>query len=161
MLRTTLRSSLRFLSSTPSAPKPSIVLEKMENKVFHLILNNIDSRNALSTALLNHLEAAANRANNHDEIRALVMYSCSPKAFCAGADLKQRRTMTPSEVIETVNRTRKIFNLFSKVSVPTFALIDGHCLGGGLELALAADFRIATKKASMGVPEVGLGIIPG
>lgn len=143
-----------------SASEP-VYKERVEKNIFYFEMSNPAKRNALSAKLLNFLEAAANKINNHDQITAMVIYSSSESAFCAGADLKERLTMTEEQARDTVNRTRRIFNQISKIRIPTFSLIDGYCFGGGLELALATDFRIATKQAKLQQPETRLAIIPG
>ena len=83
--------------------------------------------------------------------------------FCAGADLKERATMEPHEVERFVNSLRSTFTLFAELPVPTIAVIDGAALGGGLELALCADLRLAGtgERVALGLPETGLAIIPG
>ena len=81
--------------------------------------------------------------------------------FCAGADLKERAKMTEADVPKFVAIARNLFNEFSKVSIPTIAAIDGAALGGGLELALACDLRVASDNAKIGLPETKLAIIPG
>ncbi|KAJ6347915.1 hypothetical protein OIU76_004413 [Salix suchowensis] len=84
-----------------------------------------------------------------------------PKVFCAGADLKERKTMTPSEVQNFVNSLRSTFSFIEALRVPTVAVIEGVALGGGLEMALSCDLRICGEDAVLGLPETGLAIIPG
>ena len=81
--------------------------------------------------------------------------------FCAGADLKERKDMQPEEVRAFLRKLKSTFLLFENLSCPTISVIDGACLGGGLELALCSDLRVATKTATLGLPETSLAIIPG
>ncbi|KAE9584321.1 putative methylglutaconyl-CoA hydratase (mitochondrion) [Lupinus albus] len=90
-----------------------------------------------------------------------IISSSVPGVFCAGADLKERRTMNESEVKDFVNSLRSTFSFLEAVRVPTIAVIEGVALGGGLEMALACDIRICGEDALMGLPETGLAIIPG
>ena len=81
--------------------------------------------------------------------------------FCAGADLKERLEMTPEQAAATVYSFRSIFSELEQMPMPTIAAIEGAALGGGLEMALACDFRISGAKALLGTPETSLAIIPG
>ena len=81
--------------------------------------------------------------------------------FCAGADLKERAKMTEADIPKFVAMARDLFHEFSKVPIPTIAAIDGHALGGGLELAMACDMRVSADNARIGLPETKLAIIPG
>ncbi|CDS00074.1 hypothetical protein [Sporisorium scitamineum] len=93
--------------------------------------------------------------------RVLILRANGP-TFCAGADLKERRQMSDSEVVEFLQDVRQMLDQVEKLPIPTLAAIDGPALGGGLELALACDFRIAAASVDkIGFPEVKLGIIPG
>ncbi|KAF9689770.1 hypothetical protein SADUNF_Sadunf01G0126800 [Salix dunnii] len=97
------------------------------------------------------------------DVSAQVVLLCSsvPKVFCAGADLKERKTMTSSEVQDFVNSLRSTFSLIKALYIPTVAVIEGAALGGGLEMALSCDLRICGEDAVLGLPETGLAIIPG
>lgn len=81
--------------------------------------------------------------------------------FCAGADLKERKDMTQEEVRQTLRKLKLSFMMFENMGCPTISVIDGAALGGGLELALCSDIRVATKGAILGLPETSLAIIPG
>lgn len=101
-----------------------------------------------------------------DPLRCLILESSSPAAFCAGADLIERRTMSESEVVDFLFRLRKLVGKLADFPVPTIAVLQGSALGGGLELALACDFRVGggkstSEKTRIGFPETHLGIIPG
>lgn len=147
-----------------SLSKNEFLLSKMvgkNNDILQIQLNSHKNRNALSKVLLSGLKEEIQRINSDNNIRAAILLSAAPKYFCAGADLKERKTMSESDVEIFVNELRQTFQNFAEVRVPTIACIDGPALGGGLELALAADFRIGTKSSLIGLTEVALGIIPG
>jgi enoyl-CoA hydratase/carnithine racemase len=91
---------------------------------------------------------------------AVVVLTGGERAFSAGADVTEFRERTPEAVLAYYRRTGGVYEAFSALPQPTIAAISGYCLGGGLELALTADFRLATAGATFGLPEVGLGIIP-
>lgn len=91
----------------------------------------------------------------------VVVRSSVDGIFCAGADLKERLSMTPDQVGDFVSGIRRTFSQVEGIPVPTIAAIDGAALGGGLELALACDLRTAGARAKMGLPETKLAIIPG
>jgi len=152
------------ISPSESLSNNEFILSKMTGKnqnILQIQLNSHKNRNALSRTLLDGLKAEIHRINSTQEIRAAILLSAAPKYFCAGADLKERKNMSETEVELFVNELRQTFQDFAEVRVPTIACIDGPALGGGLELALAADFRIGTKSSLIGLTEVALGIIPG
>jgi enoyl-CoA hydratase/carnithine racemase len=118
-----------------------------------------DRRNALSLATL---EAFGNVFRHHlsAEDRAVVITGSGARAFCAGADLKERRDMSLDDVRAMLLRYRTDLAWLSTCPVPTVAAVNGAALGGGLELALLCDLRVAAPHASFALPETGLGIIP-
>jgi methylglutaconyl-CoA hydratase len=93
--------------------------------------------------------------------RVVVLRSTVDKVFCAGADLKERAAMDQREVAAFVHGLRSGFSALENLPMPTIAAIEGAALGGGLEMALACDLRVAGPKALLGLPETGLAIIPG
>lgn len=93
--------------------------------------------------------------------RVVVITGSGEKAFCAGADLKERQTMTEEQVRIYISLIRKTFTLVEELPQPVIAAIGGVAFGGGLELALACDLRIADERALLALPETSLGIIPG
>merc|ERR1712226_721119 len=106
-------------------------------------------------------EAAVKAIKFDKAARVLVIRSHAKGAFCAGADLKERAKMTPDEVGPFVARGREIIGAWDKLPMPVIAAIDGVALGGGLEMALACDLRVASDNAKMGLTETRLAIIPG
>ena len=121
------------------------------------------STNTLSAEVLTELETHLH-ALHHSPPRGLVLVSDKENGFIAGADIKEFSTFeNPHSALEAIQRGHRIFNLLEELSCPTIALIHGYCLGGGMELALACQYRIADEdpKTRIGLPEVRLGIHPG
>jgi enoyl-CoA hydratase/carnithine racemase len=125
-----------------------------------ITLDRPDRMNALSRELLMALGRAARDAIADAEVRALVLTGAGNKAFCAGADLKERRGMTEDEVREQLSRYRHEIGILDTSPKPVVAAINGVALGGGLELALACDLRVGVPSAVLGLPETTLAIIP-
>jgi enoyl-CoA hydratase len=123
-------------------------------------INRPDALNALNVALLGDLgrafdEVAAGTA------RALLITGSGAKAFCAGADIKELAGRTPAEHKRSMEYGQSIYAKLDALRIPSVAIVNGYAFGGGLELALACTFRLATANARMGLPEIKLGIIPG
>lgn len=118
-------------------------------------------RNSLTMALLRELRARVDAAAGDPTLRVVVLTGQGDRAFCAGADLKERARMTPEEVHAFHAATRDGFTGIERAPQTFVAAINGFALGGGLELALACDLRVLAEGAEVGLPEVGLGIIPG
>ncbi|NXH60172.1 AUHM protein, partial [Rhabdornis inornatus] len=124
-------------------------------------LNRSHAKNALSKNLVKMMSKAVDALKSDKKVRTVVFRSEVPGIFCAGADLKERAKMHSSEVSSFVSRARATINELANLPVPTIAAIDGTALGGGLELALACDIRVAASSAKMGLVETKLAIIPG
>jgi enoyl-CoA hydratase/carnithine racemase len=114
--------------------------------------------NALSTAL----EGALADALEHPEVRAsaCVVFTGGERAFSAGADVSEMRDQDPAAILAYYRGTGGVYERVAALPQPTISAISGYCLGGGLELALATDFRVADRSATFGLPEVGIGIVP-
>jgi len=118
-------------------------------------------RNALSRAMIRELLENLARLRDDRGVRCVVLTGKGDKAFCAGADLKERATMSADEVHHFHQSLRDAFRGIESAPQAFVAALNGAALGGGLELALACDLRVVVEGAEMGLPEVGLGIIPG
>lgn len=124
-------------------------------------INRPQSKNAISRNLVEMMAAAIEEVKHDNSVRAVILRSEVPGIFCAGADLKERAKMQPSEVGPFVSKARSLINELGNLPMPTIAVLDGAALGGGLEMALACDIRIAASSAKMGLVETKLAIIPG
>lgn len=160
MLHRILGTRLRTALLSP-LPRNFVSFTKPNVGVAELVLARHEGKNALSDKMLLSLSSALEEARNDKNVRVLIIHSSVDKVFCAGADLKERLTMTAEQVSPFVNRLRSAFTAVASLPFPTIAAIDGAALGGGLELALACDIRIAAQKALLGLPETNLAIIPG
>jgi methylglutaconyl-CoA hydratase len=120
-----------------------------------------DRMNALSRAALVALGQLARESASNASVRAIVLCGAGDKAFCAGADLKERRGMTDDAVREQLDLYRTELLAIDRSPKPMVAAIQGVALGGGLELALCCDLRVAAPNAQFGLPETSIGIIPG
>jgi len=124
-------------------------------------LNRPEAKNSFSKRLVGQLCDAVDAVRFDVNARVIVLRSTTPGIFCAGADLKERAKMQPQEVGPFVSKARKLISELENLPMPVIAAIDGHALGGGLEMALACDIRVASANAKMGLVETKLAIIPG
>lgn len=139
----------------------NVVLVERRGKVVWVTLNRPEARNALSGEVLRAIDAAvAGLIEDHD-VRAVVVTGAGDKAFCAGADLKERMVMDTEQTYERIELINNAFNQLAALPKPTLCALNGSAYGGGLELALTCDFRIAVDTAELGLTEVRLGIMPG
>jgi methylglutaconyl-CoA hydratase len=139
----------------------NLVNVQEQDGVVTLTLNRPDSANALSLALLYDLHDALYQIKFRPDVRVVIVTGAGDKAFCAGADLKERRGMDDTQVRKTVSLIRSVVEDLADLPMPTIAAINGVAFGGGTELALAADLRIASQAAKLGLTETSLAIIPG
>ncbi len=137
-----------------------LVLEERRGAVTLLTINRPDKRNALNGPLRCSLLGALDTAARDTTIRAIVLTGAGDKAFVAGADIAEFEGRTPVDQYRVMKQPT-VFDAVERSSKPVIAAINGFCLGGGMELALACDIRIASTTAKFGQPEVNLGIIPG
>lgn len=138
-----------------------ITINIHDRHVAVLTLNRPEAANALSKALLDELNEAVNEINQNKSIYCTVITGAGEKAFCAGADLKERKGMSEEEVIKAVRYIGETANAIEAMNMPVIAAMNGAAYGGGLELALSCDIRIAAKDIKLGLTETSLAIIPG
>ena len=124
-------------------------------------INREETMNALSTALLRELSEALDAVRGDSRARCVILTGAGVRAFSAGADLKERRSMNEDEVRQAVARIRAVVEAVADLPMPTIAAVRGAALGGGLELALACDLRVMAADATVGLTETRLAIIPG
>jgi len=136
-----------------------LVIEK-ENKVGVLRINRPEAMNSLNTEVLEELLMAVEQVKNDQDIFVLVITG-EGKAFVAGADISEMSTMDPVQARSFAEAGLKVFREIESMEKPVIAAVNGFALGGGCELAMACDIRIASTKAKFGQPEVGLGVTPG
>lgn len=134
------------------------LLVTVDGGVASVVLNRPEVRNAIDKAMVDDLHAALDELAARDDVAALVLSGAGGKAFAAGADIAQLRERKSREALLAINA--RLFQKVEEFPAPTIAAITGWCLGGGCELAMACDVRVAGRSAKLGQPEVALGIIP-
>jgi methylglutaconyl-CoA hydratase len=159
--RRLLCPSIRSFTKVVGTEFQSELLEGEDAGIATLTLNRPAAKNALGTAMMAEFRTALDSLRFNPDVRAVVLRSSIPKVFCAGADLKERATMTRAEVSSFVHSLRCSLSDLAMLPMPVIGAIEGAALGGGLELCLACDFRVAGADALFGLPETGLAIIPG
>jgi enoyl-CoA hydratase len=127
----------------------------------HLILNRPEALNAIDNSLASELVAACKTLAADQSVWAVIFRGAGERAFCAGADLKVRRTFTPDDWSMQRGLFREMFAALRAIPQPMISAVHGYALGGGTELAMLADFIVASEDAVFGLTEVSLGIIPG
>ena len=137
------------------------ILVEENQGVAWVTLNRPEVRNALSRAVNLELQEIAAGFTQRDDLRAVVLTGAGEKAFCAGADLKERKGVTAAETAPYLNAIAGAIESWGEIKAPTLCLMNGSAYGGGLELAMACDFRILVEGAEVGLTEVRLGIMPG
>jgi len=138
-----------------------LVLEERQGHVALLTLNRPRVMNALNFPMLRALKGKLENLWFDREVRVILVTGAGEKAFCAGADLKERATLSEVEVKEFIRTIRDTFTMLEEIPKPTVAVINGVAFGGGLEMALACDLRYSAESALMGLTETSLAIIPG
>jgi enoyl-CoA hydratase/carnithine racemase len=137
-----------------------VVLEERRDQVVVLTLNRPEAMNSFNFAMLRGLRDKVEAIQYDPEVRVVIITGAG-KGFCAGADLKERATLSEPQVREFIHTIRNLFSFIESLRVPVIAAVNGVALGGGTELALACDLRIASSTASLGLTETRLAIIPG
>jgi len=138
----------------------SVVITEKSDRIATITVNRPDKMNALNGEVRGGLVAALRELRDDDEVRVVVLTGAGEKAFIAGADIAEFKG-TPGVTQYRKMQTGDIYSELERFPKPTIAMINGFCLGGGCELAMACDIRVAGENAKLGQPETNLGIIPG
>ena len=163
------------MPSTPTAAdatasagpdEPTLVrVERFEDPelahVAEIVLDRPEAMNAVSTAMARAIAVATARVAADESVRCVVLTSSHAKAFCVGADLKERNGFSDADLMEQRPVARAAYTGVLDLPVPAIAAVDGFALGGGFELALSCDLVVAGEGAVVGLPEVSIGVIPG
>ncbi|XP_007164506.2 enoyl-CoA hydratase domain-containing protein 2, mitochondrial isoform X2 [Balaenoptera acutorostrata] len=154
----------RGCAANPAAANREIqvcALTGPDQGITEILMNRPSARNALGNIFVSELLEALAQLREDRQVRVLIFRSGVKGVFCAGADLKEREQMSEAEVGVFVQRLRGLMNEIAAFPAPTIAAMDGFALGGGLELALACDLRVAASSAVMGLIETTRGLLPG
>ena len=138
----------------------SILKINFSEKLAIVTISRPAALNALNTLFFNEFGDFLDQLEKRDDIKALIITG-EGKAFVAGADIAEMSGMNSDEAFRFSTTGQKIFDRLGKLNIPVIAAVNGYALGGGCELAMACDFRIASKNAKFGQPEINLGLIPG
>lgn len=147
--------------SAPTLPLVRITRHGPGSHIAELALDRPDAMNAVSTQMALDLGAACAELGADGGVRVVLVTSTSPRAFCVGADLKERASFTDADLVAQRPVARAAYGGVLNLPMPTIAVVEGYALGGGLEIALSCDLIIAGSAAVVGLPEVSVGVIPG
>ncbi|MFQ5777612.1 MAG: enoyl-CoA hydratase/isomerase family protein [Terriglobia bacterium] len=134
------------------------ILLEVSDGIATLTVNRPQVRNALGAETVEEIQAALRELTGRDDVGVVVLTGAGEKAFVSGADIREIRQRGKREALEAINQ--RLFTAVETFEKPVIAAVNGYALGGGLELALACDIRIAAQEAVFGFPETGLGIMP-
>ncbi len=138
------------------------IISESKNGITTITINRPSKLNALNRETIQELRNAFEEADNSDKIKVIIVTGSGDKAFVAGADISEFADFSEKEGANLAAKGHELlFDFVANLSTPVIAAVNGFALGGGLELAMAAHFRIASDNAKMGLPEVSLGVIPG
>lgn len=138
------------------------ILSETDNGITTITINRPSKLNALNRETIKELRKAFEKADNSTKTKVIIVTGSGEKAFVAGADISEFADFSEKEGSNLAAKGQELlFDFVANLSTPVIAAVNGFALGGGLELAMAAHFRIASDNAKMGLPEVSLGVIPG
>jgi len=138
------------------------VLEtSIDEHVCTVTLDRPDAMNAMNDEMVDYLWHTFHSMRNDRDVRAVVLQGAGDRAFCAGADLKERQSMSREDTLQRIDDYRGCFGAIANLPKPVICAIDGFAFGGGLEMALACDIRVVDEGTKVGLTETSLGIIPG
>ncbi|MHC4376581.1 MAG: enoyl-CoA hydratase-related protein [Planctomycetota bacterium] len=141
--------------------QPELVELRREGHLAWMTIQRPEVMNCLSFPTLKRIRTLCEELREDEEVRAVLITGAGEKAFCAGADLKERKTMPAHRVPEFVKNIRRTMDDVEALPMPTIAVVNGFAFGGGTELLLSCDLRVAASHAQFGLTEVTLAIIPG
>lgn len=147
--------------TTETEPLVTIRRHGDVGRVAELVLNRPSAMNAVSTSMATALAEATAQLAGDRSVHCVVVTSSHPKAFCVGADLKERNAFTDIDLVRQRPLARAAYTGVLDLPVPSIACVEGFALGGGCEIALACDIVVAGEAATIGLPEVSVGVIPG
>ncbi|EMA48094.1 3-hydroxyacyl-CoA dehydrogenase [Halococcus morrhuae DSM 1307] len=140
----------------------SIRIEHPGDMVGTIVIDRPHRMNTINPQILDELDTAIDVLEDDDDVRAVLLVGAGDDAFSAGADVQSMAANAdPLDGIELSRKGKETFGKLEECSMPVVAGIDGHCLGGGMELAMCADLRVASERSSFGQPELDLGLLPG
>ncbi|WP_285765966.1 enoyl-CoA hydratase-related protein [Peribacillus sp. SI8-4] len=139
----------------------SNIINKIENHIAYITVNRQEVMNCFNYETLIDLQETVDAINANQDIRVVIFTGAGQKAFSAGVDLKERKTLNEAQVRRNVKAIRDVFNSIAGLPQPTIAAVNGYALGGGLEWLLSCDFAIAAEGVTVGLTETSWAIIPG
>lgn len=160
----TLFNTLRIRCFASAEPGNEVLVERLDGErkgITVISLNRPQAKNSFSRSLVETFEHVIDELEHDNGSRCVILRSSSPGIFCAGADLKERKTMSPDDASAFVTSLRELLITLEQLPMPSIAALDGHAIGGGLEMALACDMRTAAENTKLGLVETRLAIIPG
>jgi enoyl-CoA hydratase len=137
------------------------LLYEKKDGIGTVMLNRPDKLNALNSTVYKELYDVFEAIENDADVRVIILTGAGDRAFCAGSDVAEMQNMGPIEIQKFMVTIRKTSDLIYALTKPTIAAVNGYALGGGCELSMCCDLRIASEKARFGQPEIALGLIPG
>ena len=138
-----------------------IITSRPADGIAEITLNRPEAMNSISSAMAAELTRACAELAAEPEVRVVVFGAAGERAFCAGADLKERAGMTDADIMRQRPVIRAVFGALLALPQPAIAAVHGFALGGGCELALSCDLVVADETATFGLPEVTVGLVPG
>lgn len=147
--------------AAPQHAAPANIAVRRHGQVAEVVLDRPDALNAISTALAVELGDKVSALASDPDVRAVVLSAAGDRAFCVGADLKERNEFTDADLLAQRPVFRRAFGSIIGLPVPAIAAVSGFALGGGFELALGCDLIVADDGAQFGLPEVTVGLVPG
>ena len=138
------------------------IVVMVKDRIATITIDRADKLNALDFDMIPALERAAHIIDGDDHVRVAIITGAGEKSFCAGGDIASWSGLTPEQfAMQWIRQGHRAFDALARLRQPLIAALNGHTLGGGLEVAVTADLRIAEAHVKLGFPETGLGILPG